>query len=95
MHSQEWPTKPVRVRSGGGVAAPRFLTLVVLLTTVARHLRGRGADRPAPGAMPLRRPRPGRAPLGHVFELVRGNAPEDRIPPQAARQLDGYLGTGR
>jgi hypothetical protein len=42
-----------------------------------------------------RNARPGRAPLGHVFELVRGNAPEDRIPPQAARQIDAYLGTGR
>jgi hypothetical protein len=42
-----------------------------------------------------RNARPGRAPLGHAFELVRGDAPEDRIPPQAARQIDGYLGTGR
>ena len=42
-----------------------------------------------------RNARPGRTPLGHAFELVRGTAPEDRIPPQAARQIDGYLNTGR
>ncbi len=42
-----------------------------------------------------RNARPGRSPLGQVFELVRGDAPEDRIPPQAARQIDSYLGTGR
>jgi hypothetical protein len=42
-----------------------------------------------------RNARPGRTPLGHAFELVSGKTPEDRIPPQAARQLDGYLGTGK
>lgn len=42
-----------------------------------------------------RNARPGRTPLGVSFELVRGNTPADRIPPQAARHLDTYLATGR
>jgi hypothetical protein len=39
--------------------------------------------------------RPGRTPLGIVFELTKGEQPGDRIPPQAARDIDTYLGTGR
>jgi hypothetical protein len=42
-----------------------------------------------------RNARPGRPPLGHAFELVRGDIPEDRIPPQAAREINSYLGIGR
>jgi hypothetical protein len=41
-----------------------------------------------------RNSRPGRMPLGVVFELARGDAPADRVPPQAARELN-YLKTGR
>jgi hypothetical protein len=36
--------------------------------------------------------RPGRMPLGIAFELSRGNAPADLVPPQGARDLQGYLG---
>ncbi len=35
--------------------------------------------------------RPGRTPLGVAFELARGDAPADRVPPQGARWLHGYL----
>jgi hypothetical protein len=35
--------------------------------------------------------RPGRAPLGIAFELSRGEAGADRIPPQAARDWQDYL----
>jgi hypothetical protein len=35
--------------------------------------------------------RPGRAPLGVAFELARGDAPADRVPPQGSRMLRGYL----
>jgi hypothetical protein len=35
--------------------------------------------------------RPGRALLGIAFELARGDAPADRVPPQGARWLPGYL----
>jgi hypothetical protein len=42
-----------------------------------------------------RNARPGRTLLGHAFELVEGDVPADRIPPQAARQINEYLGTGR
>lgn len=35
--------------------------------------------------------RPGRTPLGIVFELSPGNRPADRVPPQGARWLQGYL----
>jgi hypothetical protein len=38
--------------------------------------------------------RPGRAPLGIVFTLARGDA-ADQVPPQAARSLAGYLHPGR
>jgi hypothetical protein len=38
--------------------------------------------------------RPGRTPLGIAFELARGDNPADRVPPQAARELQAYLGTG-
>jgi hypothetical protein len=33
----------------------------------------------------------GRTPLGIVFELAKGDAPADRIPPQGARELRTYL----
>ncbi len=39
--------------------------------------------------------RPGRAPLGIAFDLPRGDAPADRVPPQGARELQAYFGTGR
>jgi hypothetical protein len=42
-----------------------------------------------------RRARPGRAPLGIAFELAGGGRPADRVPPQGARWLPGYLGTER
>ena len=35
--------------------------------------------------------RPGRAPLGVAFELSRGEAPADRVPPQAAREWNAYV----
>jgi hypothetical protein len=38
--------------------------------------------------------RPGRTPLGIVFELSAGDKPADRVPPQGARNLNGYLGRG-
>lgn len=37
--------------------------------------------------------RPGRQPLGVVFQLSRGDSPADAVPPQAARELDDYLGS--
>jgi hypothetical protein len=36
--------------------------------------------------------RPGHTPLGIAFELSRGDAPADRVPPQAARLRLDYLG---
>jgi hypothetical protein len=36
--------------------------------------------------------RQGRKPLGVAFELSDGKRPADRIPPQAARDLEDYLG---
>ncbi len=36
--------------------------------------------------------RPGRTPLGIAFELVSGDAPAHRVPPQGARNLGDYLG---
>ncbi len=36
--------------------------------------------------------RDGRQPLGIVFELSRGDKPADKVPPQAARDFDDYLG---
>lgn len=39
--------------------------------------------------------RPGRSPLGIAFELVHGAVPADRVPPQAARDVRAYFGTGR
>ena len=39
--------------------------------------------------------RPGRKPLGVVFELCRGRGAADLVPPQAARGLVEYLGGGR
>ena len=35
--------------------------------------------------------RPGRKPLGMVFELVSGKAPAERVPPQASREFDAYF----
>ena len=39
--------------------------------------------------------RPGRTPLGVAFELAAGDTAADRVPPQAARELQAYLGKGR
>ncbi len=39
--------------------------------------------------------RPGRQPLGIVFELAKGDNPADRVPPQAARDFDYYMGRVR
>jgi hypothetical protein len=36
--------------------------------------------------------RPGRKPLGVAFELVRGDAAADRVPPQGARTVRSYFG---
>jgi hypothetical protein len=38
------------------------------------------------------RSRPGRQPLGLTFDLVPGDRPGDRVPPQAARNLGEYFG---
>jgi hypothetical protein len=35
--------------------------------------------------------RPGRSPLGIVFELAQGDAPGDQVPPQGARDIDQYF----
>src|SRR5262245_30054058 len=35
--------------------------------------------------------RPGRKPLGVSFELVPGDRPDQRIPPQAAREVGAYF----
>jgi hypothetical protein len=35
--------------------------------------------------------RPGRQPLGVVFELANGKAATDLVPPQAAREIDRYF----
>jgi hypothetical protein len=37
--------------------------------------------------------RPGRSPLGIVFELAKGEASADRVPPQGAREINEYLGS--
>ncbi len=39
--------------------------------------------------------RTGRTPLGVSFELVTGKSPADRVPPQAAREIQEYLGPSR
>jgi hypothetical protein len=39
--------------------------------------------------------RPGRKPLGVAFELSRGDHPADKVPPQAARDWEDYLGRQR
>jgi hypothetical protein len=36
--------------------------------------------------------REGKTPLGIVFELARGDAPADQVPPQGAREIAEYLG---
>lgn len=35
--------------------------------------------------------RPGRKPLGMVMELVSGKSPQERVPPQAAREIGAYF----
>jgi hypothetical protein len=42
-----------------------------------------------------RRARPGRMPLGVAFELANGKSAGDRVPPQAAREINGYFGRDR
>jgi hypothetical protein len=39
--------------------------------------------------------RPGRQPLGIAFELASGKSGADLVPPQAAREIDNYLGRSR
>jgi len=39
--------------------------------------------------------RPGRQPLGIVFELSRGNSAADLVPPQGAREINAYFGRDR
>jgi hypothetical protein len=39
--------------------------------------------------------RPGRQPLGIAFELASGRSAADRVPPQAARDLNSYFGHDR
>jgi hypothetical protein len=39
--------------------------------------------------------RPGKQPLGVVFDLTSGEKAADRVPPQGARDIQNYLGTGR
>jgi hypothetical protein len=34
--------------------------------------------------------RPGRNPLGVVMELVKGEVPAERVPPQASREIEAY-----
>jgi hypothetical protein len=41
------------------------------------------------------RARPGREPLGVAFVLANGKSAADRVPPQAAREIDAYFGRGR
>jgi hypothetical protein len=52
------------------------------LAAVGEHW---GEGRYTPGA------RPGRQPLGVAFELAEGKSAADRVPPQAARELEEYL----
>lgn len=35
--------------------------------------------------------RPGRKPLGVAFELVKGDQPDQRVPPQAGREITAYF----
>jgi hypothetical protein len=42
-----------------------------------------------------RNARKGRTPLGVAFELAQEETAASRVPPQAARDLNAYLGTGR
>jgi hypothetical protein len=42
-----------------------------------------------------RRARPGKMPLGVAFELSDGKSGADRVPPQAAREINGYYGRER
>lgn len=39
--------------------------------------------------------RPGRQPLGIVFELASGKSSADLVPPQAAREINAYFGRDR
>jgi hypothetical protein len=41
-----------------------------------------------------RRARPGKMPLGVAFELSKDKSGADRVPPQAAREVNGYFGRG-
>jgi hypothetical protein len=34
--------------------------------------------------------RPGRRPLGVAVELVKGDRPDERVPPQAGREIAAY-----
>jgi hypothetical protein len=43
----------------------------------------------------VRGARPGRTPLGIAFELAHGDVPGNRVPPQAARELQAYFSAGR
>ncbi len=36
--------------------------------------------------------RPGRAPIGMVFERIEPTTPKDTVPPQAAREIGAYFG---
>lgn len=36
--------------------------------------------------------RPGRKPLGVALELVKGDKPDERVPPQAGREIAAYYG---
>jgi hypothetical protein len=42
-----------------------------------------------------RNARPGRTPLGVAFELAAKDDASARVPPQAAREIGAYLGTGK
>lgn len=39
--------------------------------------------------------RPGRTPLGVAFELASGTSCADRVPPQGAREVNSYFGSGQ
>jgi hypothetical protein len=41
-----------------------------------------------------RNARPGRKPLGILFELTHGDRAADRVAPQFARDIGGYFRTG-
>jgi hypothetical protein len=39
--------------------------------------------------------RPGRTPLGIAFELARKEGPSSEVPPQGAREIEEYFGSGK